>query len=77
MKKERKSVAALSVYGLPKMAEPRPSSSEVVTLTEADIPGAVLNDPLECHTVPELRWWLMCRGIKPPHSWKKAQHISR
>ena len=44
-----------SVYGLPKMQNlDQVACSEVVTLTEADIPVAVLSDLLECHTVPEL-----------------------
>ena len=33
-------------------------------LTESDIPGALLNNPIERHTMPQLRWWLMCRSIK-------------
>ena len=33
-------------------------------LMESDIPGALLNDPIERHTMFQLRWWLMCRGIK-------------
>jgi len=28
-------------------------------LTEKDIPGAILNEPLENATAPELKWWLM------------------
>jgi len=34
-----------------------------VVLTPADIPGADLSEPLESHTMPALRWWLLCRGI--------------
>ena len=37
-----------------------------IELDESDIPAAVLSTPLESHTVPELKWWLLCRGIKPP-----------
>ena len=38
------------------------SSSPVsVVLTAADIPGADLSEPLECHAVQAL--WLLCRGI--------------
>jgi hypothetical protein len=48
-----------------------------VKLTENDIPGASLSEPLETHTIPELKWWLLCRGIQPPTSLKKAQIISR
>lgn len=52
-------------------------SSVCVKLTEEDIPGATLKEPLETHTVQELKWWLLCRGEKVPTSWKKAQYISR
>ena len=48
-----------------------------VELTEEDIPGAALKEPLESHTVHELKWWLLCRGEKAPSSWKKAQYVSR
>lgn len=48
-----------------------------VTLTEDDIPGAALTEPFENHTVSQLRWWLLCRGIVVPTSWKKPQIIQR
>ena len=48
-----------------------------LALTEEDIPGAVLAEPFESHTVTELRWWLLCRGITVPTSWKKAQVVKR
>ena len=48
-----------------------------VTLSAADIPGADLCEPFDRHTVPALRWWLLCRGIKAPSSWKKQQLIDR
>ena len=48
-----------------------------VKLTEDDIPGASLSEPLEARTMPKLRWWLLCRGIQPPTSMKKAQIITR
>ena len=35
-------------------------------LTENDIPGAILTEPLEKSTVPALKWWLLCRGIQAP-----------
>ena len=44
----------------------------VVELTEDDIPGAALSEPLDSHTMPALKWWLLCRGIKVPSSWKKT-----
>ena len=52
-------------------------SDTTLHLTEDDIPGASLTEPLERHTVPELTWWLLCRGISVPKSWKKAQVIKR
>ena len=48
-----------------------------VELTAADIPGADLDEPLECHEVPTLKWWPQCRDIKVPSSWKKNQAIVR
>ena len=48
-----------------------------VALTEEDIPGACLSEPYELHTNTELRWWLLCRGISAPSSWKKAQLVER
>ena len=39
-----------------------------VALSPADIPGADLSEPFDRHTMPELRWWLLCRGIKVPVS---------
>ena len=46
-------------------------------LCESDIPGAVLSEPLENSTIPELKWWLLCRGIHAPSSWKKAVLIEK
>ena len=48
-----------------------------LVLTEDDIPGASLTEPFESHTVAELRWWLLCRGITVPTSWKKAQVVKK
>ena len=48
-----------------------------LTLTEDDIPGASLREPFESHTVAELRWWLLCRGITVPTTWKKVQVVKR
>ena len=33
-----------------------------VELTEEDIPGAMLDERLEKHAIPELKWWLLCHG---------------
>ncbi len=53
------------------------SVSDTVTLTEDDIPGASLQPPFEKHTVPELRWWLLCRGVTVSAFMKKASIIER
>ena len=37
---------------------------EPVWLTESDIPGAKLTHPINSYTVTELKWWLLCRGVK-------------
>lgn len=47
----------------------------LVELTEEDIAGAILNEPLESATVPALRWWLQCHGIQPASTWRKAKLI--
>lgn len=45
-------------------SEPEDSEPQVVViLTEADIPGALLNEPLETHNVAALKWWLLCHDI--------------
>ena len=54
----------------------RPENSQD-ELTKKDIPGAILNQPLENATVPELKWWLLCRGIQAPSSWRKMKLIER
>ena len=45
--------------------------SNEAELTEDDIPGAALADLSHSHTVPVLKWWLLCLGMKVPFSWKK------
>ena len=42
-----------------------------------DDPGAVLSAPLEGHIIRALKWQLLCRGIKPPISWRKPQLVTR
>jgi len=62
------------------MAECTIASSDqatVIQLTECDIPGAFLSEPIDRHTMPELRWWLLCRGIQTPTSWNKQKLLSR
>ena len=46
-------------------------------LTETDIPGANLDEPLENVTVPALKWWLLCHGFQAPSSWRKPQLIDQ
>ena len=51
-------------------------SVKQIVLTEEDIPGAKLprGNAEEC-TVPQLRRWLLCRGVKI--SGKKAELVKR
>ena len=51
-------------------------SPREVVLSPEDIPGASLSKPYEKHTVAALRWWLLCRGVKAPTSWKKNGRLS-
>ena len=61
---------------VPKDSVPQVSEPQViVTLTEADIPGALLNEPLEAHNVAALKWWLFCHDLKLPSSCRKRQVI--
>ena len=53
------------------------TGTAVNELTESDIPGAILSGPLESATAPALRWWLLCRGIQAPTSWKKPVLIEK
>jgi hypothetical protein len=50
--------------------------AEAVELTEDDIPGAVIEHP-ESASVPQLKWWLICRGFEAPSSWRKANLIEK
>ena len=44
-----------------------------VELTEADIPGASLEESLEAHNVAALKWWLLCHRIKLQSSCRKKE----
>ena len=46
-------------------------------LTEDNVPGAKLEEPLESATVPALRRWLLCHGIQVQTSLKKSKLIER
>ena len=50
------------------------NSQQVVHLTEADVPGASLTEPLERQSVPSLRRWLLCHEVEMPCSARK-KHI--
>ena len=62
------------IFHLEGMASASVSSVE---LTENDIPGAMLEEPLESVTMPALRWWLLCRGIQVPTSLRKAKLLEK
>ena len=53
------------------------NEGDMVELTEDDIPGAKLTGAMDGYTMSELKWWLLCRGVKAPNSWNKKQLISR
>ena len=46
-----------------------PVTMESIVLTEKDIPGAILTELFDKHTIPELRWWLLCRGVTEVSKW--------
>ena len=46
-------------------------------LTEDDVLGAKLEEPLESITVTALRRWLLCHGIQVQTSMKKSKLIER
>ena len=50
---------------------------EAVELTESDILGAKLISPINSYIMAELKWWLLCCGIKVLNSWNKKQLISK
>ena len=53
------------------------SSQQVVQLTEIDIPGASLEEPMNKHSIPALKWWLLCCGIEMPSSVRKGQLLDK
>ena len=48
-----------------------------MVLDESDIPGACLSDPMDQHTKPQLRWCLLCLGIKAPTSYSKQELVTK
>ena len=55
------------------MAEAASGSGLVVHLTEYDVPGASLAEPIEKQSVPVLKRWLLCRGIETSSNTRKKQ----
>jgi len=54
------------------------SHSVQLVLTEEDVDGAKLQEPLEKHHKNSLTWWLVCYGQpEPPKNATKATLISR
>ena len=53
------------------------NEGDMVELTEHDISGARLTGAKDGYMMSELKWWLLCRGVKAPNSWNKKQLISR
>ena len=53
------------------------NDGDMIELIEDDIPGAKLTGAVDRYTMSELKWWLLCRGVKAPNSWNKKQLISR
>ena len=47
------------------------ASQSSVGLNDTDIPGAHLDEPFETHNVAAPRWWLLCRGVRVPTSFRK------
>ena len=48
-----------------------------VELDEEFVPGAKLDEPLEAHTVEDLRMWLICHAVAYAPSLKKAELIEK
>ena len=44
---------------------------------EADIPAALLREPLEVHNVAVLKWWRLCRGVQVSSSCKNPDLIEK
>ena len=39
-------------------------NQQVVQLTEVDVPGVLLEEPMDKHGIPALKRWLLCCGIE-------------
>ena len=51
------------------------NEADMVELTEDNIPGAKLTSAMDGYMMFKLKWWLLCRGVKAPNSWKKAANF--
>ena len=58
-------------------AGPGPSLAVAVHLTEDDVRGASLVEPMEKQSIPALKRWLLCRGVEMPYSARKKQLLDR
>ena len=52
-------------------------SQQVVQLTEVDVPGALLEEPMDKHSIPALKRWLLCHGIEMSSSVCKRQLLHK
>ena len=46
-------------------------------LTEDDVPGVSLDEPMEGESIPALKRWLLCRGIETPRTIRKKPLLAR
>ena len=53
------------------------NNDTLLWLTKDNTSGAKLIDLMDTHTMAELKWWLLCRGIKAPNPWNKKKLVSR
>ena len=53
------------------------STDCTLELQDSDIEGAYLGEPLDSHTVEQLKWWLLCHGCTTPSSARKPQLIAK
>ena len=52
-------------------------SQQVVQLTEVDVPGALLEEPMDKHSIPASKRWLLCHGIEMSSSVRKRQLLHK
>ena len=59
------------------MAQDSASVGLHVILTEDDVPGASLSEPMEKQSVPALKRWLLCRGVEVASNIRKKQLLDQ